>query len=384
MTTNKQKLSSLDWVEVRSKEEILKTLDEKGQLDGMPFMPEMLKFCGQKFQVYKRAHKTCDTVFPIRGRRVDSAVHLDTRCDGQAHGGCQAGCLLFWKEAWLKHLDCDSPERTTGVCSSVPMTPSSAVDCHESDLWTHTQKADANGEAPVYVCQATQLPYMTSALAWWDIRQYIEDYRSGNAGLWNIFCGLVYATYYNISHAGIGAGPVMRWLYDRFRGLWGGTLFPRHTGRIPEGKPTPAVSLNLQPGEIVRVKAHKEILKTLNTNSMNRGMYFDAEQVPYCEGTYTILKRVTKIINERTGQMQEMKTPCIILDSVFCQGKYSPCRMFCPRGIYSFWREIWLERVPVDSLTTPASADGSAALMVVPNRPVDVLITPGRADRAQQ
>src|SRR4051794_26168577 len=31
-----------DWVQVRSREEILATLDENGQLDGMPFMPEML------------------------------------------------------------------------------------------------------------------------------------------------------------------------------------------------------------------------------------------------------------------------------------------------------------------------------------------------------
>src|SRR6185295_13831004 len=94
-----------DWVTVRSKEEILRTLDRDGQLDGMPFMPEMFAFCGQRFQVHKRAHKTCDTVFPTRGRRVSDAVHLETRCSGQAHGGCQAGCLLFWKVAWLKHVD---------------------------------------------------------------------------------------------------------------------------------------------------------------------------------------------------------------------------------------------------------------------------------------
>ena len=91
-----------DWVEVRSKEEILATLDRDGCLEGMPFMPEMLSFCGQRFQIYKRAHKTCDTVFPVRGRRVHEAVHLNTRCDGSAHGGCQAGCLIFWKQAWLR------------------------------------------------------------------------------------------------------------------------------------------------------------------------------------------------------------------------------------------------------------------------------------------
>ena len=60
---SKKQLSALDWVEVRSKEEILATLDSKGQLDGMPFMPEMFAFCGERFQVFKRAHKGCDTVF---------------------------------------------------------------------------------------------------------------------------------------------------------------------------------------------------------------------------------------------------------------------------------------------------------------------------------
>jgi hypothetical protein len=51
-----------DWVEVRSKEEILKTLDKNGRLEELPFMPQMFDYCGQRFRVYKRARKTCDTV----------------------------------------------------------------------------------------------------------------------------------------------------------------------------------------------------------------------------------------------------------------------------------------------------------------------------------
>ena len=92
---NTSRLCAGDWVEVRSRSEILATLDGNGELDGMPFMPEMFAFCGQRLQVLKRAHKTCDTVFPTRSRRVESAVHLDTRCDGSMHGGCQAGCFCF-------------------------------------------------------------------------------------------------------------------------------------------------------------------------------------------------------------------------------------------------------------------------------------------------
>ena len=37
-----------DLVEVRSADEIMATLDERGELENLPFMPEMLKFCGQR------------------------------------------------------------------------------------------------------------------------------------------------------------------------------------------------------------------------------------------------------------------------------------------------------------------------------------------------
>ncbi len=74
-------------------------------------------------------------------------------------------------------------------------------------------------------------------------------------------------------------------------------------------------------------------------------MGWDAEFVPYCGGTYKVLRRVNKMIEEKHGRMVEMKNPCIILQDVVCKARYSDCRMFCPRQIYPYWREIWLERV---------------------------------------
>ena len=100
---NTSNLRAGDLVEVRSESEILATLDEHGRLDGLPFMPEMLRFCGKRFQVQSRAHKTCDTGRAAGFRRLENAVHLkELRCDGSSHGGCQASCLLFWKEDWLR------------------------------------------------------------------------------------------------------------------------------------------------------------------------------------------------------------------------------------------------------------------------------------------
>ena len=352
---NTRKLKVGDWVEVRSKEEILATLDRAGKLNGMPFMPEMWSFCGKRFRVHKSAHKTCDTVFPIRGRSVEDAIHLETRCDGQAHGGCQAGCLIFWKEAWLKPVGELANVASSGAVQDTPRV-SAGSGCSELNV-TEACVTRRDGGEPVYSCQATQLPYATKDLAWWDMRQYVEDYASGNVGAWKMFCGLVYASYYGLSHAGIGLGPIMRWFYNLAHPLWRGTLFPRETGTITAGRPTPTGALNLVPGESVRVKSHQDILQTLNTEGKNRGMVWDAEMLPYCGKTYKVLKRVTHIINEKTGEMQEMKNPCIILDTVVCQAKYSHCRMFCPRSIYPYWREIWLERVPDAGATAPKVAD---------------------------
>src|SRR5690242_3042732 len=64
-------LKAEEWVEVRSRREILATLDQRGRLDGMPFMPEMFQYCGKRFRVFKRADKTCDPAhLPWSIRRV--------------------------------------------------------------------------------------------------------------------------------------------------------------------------------------------------------------------------------------------------------------------------------------------------------------------------
>ena len=346
---NKKKLQIGDWVEIRSKDEILQTLDDRGRLDEMPFMPEMFAFCGQRFRVYKLAHKTCDySLEPYRCRSLRQTVHLETRCSGEAHGGCQAACLVYWKCAWLKPIEDDEKNATLpfplvpyGKATELPQTSG----CSEQGVWAHVQEPRVAEETPTYICQMTQIRSATIPLVWWDLRQYLEDFLSGNTTLRRILSGLVYWIFYSLSEAGIGVGRPLRWLYDIFTPLIGGTKFPRKKGLIPEGLPTPLVNLNLQPGELVRIKSQEEILRTVDASNKNRGMYWDAELVPYCGKIYKVRSRVTKLIGERTRKMQVMKSPCIILDSVVCQARYSSCRMFCPKEMYPYWREAWLERV---------------------------------------
>jgi len=313
-----------EMVEVRSKEEILATLDKKGHLDALPFMPEMLKYCGQRFKVYKRADKTCDTITGShQSRRMMDTVHLEgLRCDGEAHGGCQALCLLFWKEAWLKRV---RPEEKAGDASDAPIRTTSV--CTEADLFSATRKEADPGspEHETFSCQATELIKATSPLAWWDPRQYIREIKSGNVGLLRF-----------IRVVAIG-------IFNTIQRYRGGRTYPSvHPGTLTK---TPTVTLNLQPGELIQIKTRDEVIATLDQKQRNRGLWFDIEMVNYCGGQFKVAKRVEQIVDEKTGKMIKLPSDCIILENVICRGELSTNRLFCPRSLYPFWREIWLKRV---------------------------------------
>jgi hypothetical protein len=333
-----------DWVRIKSKAEILRTLDADGRLDNLPLMPQMLDFCGQKFRVAKRAHKTCDTVNRTGGRSLPATVHLDDlRCDGNAYGGCQASCLLFWKEAWLERLDESEAWSTVALEPATSKAVCSEQIVHDRTL-AHDQPATGG---PKYSCQATTLPEFTRPLPWWNAAQYVEDYSSGNASLRRLLSGFIYALYYPLSRPGRRnpIGPPFRWLYDRVVSLWDGVPFPRRTGLIPLGQPTPQTNLNLQPGDWVRVKPYDKILASIDRNNKNKGLFFDAEMVPFCGKTFQVRTRVARFIGEDTGLMINLRTPAVILENAWCQSRYSDRRMLCPRAIYSWWREEWLERI---------------------------------------
>jgi hypothetical protein len=329
------KLRAGEWVEVRSKEEILGTLNEMGRMEGLPFMPQMFQYCGKKFKVNKRAHKTCDWIYTGRSRWLPNGIHLDLRCDGAAFGGCQAACLLYWKEAWLKRVD------ENGSVSEEPVVAGKSL-CTEADVYKSTHTVDADNEI-IYSCQATEVSNFTKPLSPWDIRQYIEDYTSGNVGIGRLLKGAVYAVFWNISNSGLKLGRPLRWFYDVFEILWG--PYPRRSGWIPKGQPTPTCNLALQPGELVRVKSYNEILATLSEEGKNKGLSFDAELVPNCGSVRRVRTRLTTFIDEKKRKLVVLKNPSIILEDVYCQSRYSNCKMMCPRSIYSWWHEIWLERV---------------------------------------
>jgi hypothetical protein len=196
-----------------------------------------------------------------------------------------------------------------------------------------------------YFCQATELLRFTSYMRSWDPRQYIRDLRSGNvaAGLGEN----------SRSH---GTLEVMLGILYILRSITislFNTVQEKRHGRPSypfvegSGDRTPAEELNLQPGELVQVRSKEEIMATLDKLNRNRGMTFDGGSLVDCGSIRRVLRRVSRMVDEKSGRMLELKNPCIVLDGVICKLDY---HRLCPKASYPYWREIWLKR----AVDTPA------------------------------
>ena len=305
--TERLRLRPGDWVEVREPDEILKTLDEQGTFDHLPFMPEMLKYCGQRYRVSRRVVKVCAsgmrTGMFLGEFRTDDVVLLDgLRCSGEQHDGCQKSCVIFWREAWLRKVQ--------------ETTPSGIQPAAIARL---QQRLQTSVGPNTYFCQASELLKATRKLT--RVQKYLKwigEIRAGNCGPLEM-----------AQRIGIFVFWKIRWL------LFG------HYGR-GKIKSTPTDRLNLQPGEWVEVKPIESIFGTLDHHANNRGLWFSPGMRLLCGQRHRVERRIEKLIVDGTGEMRRMR------DTVFLEGSYCECASIafggCSRCEFVYWREIWLRR----------------------------------------
>jgi hypothetical protein len=190
----------------------------------------------------------------------------------------------------------------------------------------------SNGE-DLFSCQATELLRAApELLPFRDLGQYVQDVRSGNVGPLAVLRTFLVGLFNRVQRLATRSLPRRLWFREGLR--WGfvkGTLTKTPTGNT-----------DLRPGELVRIKPKAQIMSTLNKDLLNRGLGFEEEMARHCGREARVLRRVDRCIDEATGRLLHMKSPCIVLDDIVCEGAYNAN---CPRSIYSFWREIWLERV---------------------------------------
>jgi hypothetical protein len=293
-------------VEVRSSVEILRTLDAEGKLEGLPFMPEMIAQCGKQIRVHRRADRTC--VAGAGFRRMNATVFLqESRCDGSYHDGCQRGCLLFWKEAWLK------PARAARPALADSARNESATRALQNLV---TRRADR------YVCQSTELVDATAGeISRWDARPLMREIMHGELSVRGF-----------LAIAG-------RAILNRCTGWYRPPVLAGTTEKKSRG------DLALRQGEWVKVKSSDEIREQLDPNGNNCGLAFQPTMTMAIGGRFQVAFPIRKIIIEQTGKMVQMNNT-VALKGMTCQG---PCATNCPRNEYLYWRESWLDRTKQDS-----------------------------------
>jgi hypothetical protein len=306
MTQNSARLRLGDLVEVKAPDEILETLDADGTLDFLPFMPEMLEFCGKRYQVSKRAVKICTsgTVSTMRAFRTDDVVLLDgLRCSGAHHDGCQKACMIFWREAWLRRVDQAEAQKKLESRGSEEL---------RARLKTSTSPK-------IYFCQASELFKAASQLSRWErFAKCIDEIRSGNCSPLKL------------------AQSISIWLAWRIRRVFLGAYARGNN------KSTPMESLNLQPGELVKIKPMQSIMPTLNATAHNRGLWFSPDMRLLCGRERRVERRIDKLIVDGTGEMRQLR------NTVYLEGSMCGCAHVafggCSRREFVYWREIWLSR----------------------------------------
>jgi len=323
------RLNAGDLVTVRTSHEILKTLDANGTLDDLPFMPEMLEFCGKRFRVLNRVvQATIDGAFLARHtesfvrefRNNDVVTLQGLRCGGAKHDGCQRGCAIFWKEAWLEKIDDGDHE-----CVPKQDSVSAAPDELGCILKTRTEPGR-------YFCQSSEFLKATLHLSKMQrFTKCCSAVATGNISAW----GMV--------------KRILVWMWWK--------AYTKLIGQHARGtqEKTPTEFLGLKPGEMVEVKSLQEIVATLNKNGRNRGLHFSADQRPFCDGRFRVRSRADNFIAEGTGEMKHFRNT-VVLEEVLCN---SACFAFggCYRADLLYWREIWLRRVEAPPRVAGSEAD---------------------------
>jgi hypothetical protein len=205
-------------------------------------------------------------------------------------------CKIYWKEAWLRRVD-----DASGVID--------APDGQAADLERVAQAGtrvvgEADDAPELWRCQATEAFRASESLKTSNLSGYWREFSNGNFGPLRFIL--------------LAARGLVMEVADRV-----GLLKPLPL-RGPGSPSSPTEPLNLQPGDLARVRSPAEIAATLDDGGFNRGLSFNREMLPFCGRTFRVKERVQQIVDDKTGRM--LKIPKDSLGASAAQRLSTPCR----------------------------------------------------------
>ena len=104
------------------------------------------------------------------------------------------------------------------------------------------------------------------------------------------------------------------------------------------------LSSDFHPGDIVMIRSKEQILRTLDINNKLDGCLFMEEMWQYCDTQQKILKKVNYFYDEANFRMCKARNT-VLLEGIYCSGKFQRYNTNCDRYCLLFWKEDWLEKI---------------------------------------
>jgi len=153
-------------------------------------------------------------------------------------------------------------------------------------------------------CQGTQLHQITHKRNRLNVGQYVDEV--------------------NLNRVSVTA------LATSFCGGMLGRIAGSNQSVVGTQKRTPVSDLKLSVGDVVTVKSRSDIIKTLDANGKNRGLWFDPVMLRYCGQTLKVTKRITTLVDESSGKIRQLKISSVVLEDLQCDPRWLDSLEFRP------------------------------------------------------
>jgi len=97
-----------EWVKVRSKNDIRRTLDDREKYKGCRFEYEMYEHCGKTYKVLKVIDYFFDEARQKMCKCQDTVILDGVVCSGRQRlykVSCDRNCFFFWRVVWLEKIE---------------------------------------------------------------------------------------------------------------------------------------------------------------------------------------------------------------------------------------------------------------------------------------
>lgn len=290
-------------VKIRTREDVLQTLDSDFKLDGCQLTDKMCGCCS----AVRRVTKVVRNVFDEHESRMYETraplyILENMICDGKVQDfehRCDHCCQLLWHEEWLKRAEGEEDPMLT----------------EETSFYGGENLCGPDTSCTISLPEVCQLRLLDG----------LKRQNSSISNLLQFRIKLLWSTKTKASY-----------LVNRLKSITSSYLDTAETSFLYNN--------SIKQGDTVRVLNREEINKSLDLHNKYNKCQFINEMYKYCDNDYIVLKEIKYFYDEAKRKMCKCKD-IFLLQDVTCSGERRAFSKPCDRHCYYFWHKKWIRKI---------------------------------------